>query len=85
MALRDMVVFPMMVVHLDVGREVSKNALKAATDKDSMIFLAAQKNFADEVCEEDIYSFGTIAKVKQKVELPGGTIRILVEGISRRK
>ena len=83
MALRDMVVFPMMVVHLDVGREVSKRALKAATDKDSMIFLAAQKNFADEVTEEDIYSFGTIAKVKQKIELPGGTIRILVEGISR--
>ena len=48
-----------------------------------MIFLAAQKNFADEVAEEDIYSFGTIAKVKQKIELPGGTIRILVEGISR--
>lgn len=83
MALRDMVVFPMMVVHLDVGREISKNALKAATDKDNMIFLAAQKNFADEITEEDIYSFGTIAKVKQKIELPGGNIRILVEGISR--
>lgn len=83
MVLRDMVVFPMMVVHLDVGREISKNSLSAATDGDNMIFLAAQKNFADDFCEDDIYSFGTIAKVKQKVELPGGTIRILVEGISR--
>ncbi|MBR6523207.1 MAG: endopeptidase La [Clostridia bacterium] len=83
MVLRDMVVFPMMVVHLDVGREISKNSLSAATDKDNMIFLAAQKNFADDFDEDDIYSFGTIARVKQKVELPGGTIRILVEGISR--
>ena len=83
MVLRDMVVFPMLVVHLDVGREISKNALKAATDKDGMIFLAAQKNFNDDFSEDDIYSFGTIAKVKQKIELPGGTIRILVEGISR--
>ena len=83
MVLRDMVVFPMMVVHLDVGREISKNSLSAATNKDNMIFLAAQKNFADEFDEDDIYSFGTIARVKQKVELPGGTIRILVEGISR--
>lgn len=83
MVLRDMVVFPMLVMHLDVGRDISKNALKAATSKDNMIFLAAQKNFNDEFSEEDIYSFGTIAKVKQKIELPGGTIRILVEGISR--
>ncbi|MBR5586776.1 MAG: LON peptidase substrate-binding domain-containing protein, partial [Clostridia bacterium] len=83
MVLRDMVVFPLMVVHLDVGREISKNALFAAMEKDSMIFLAAQKGFADEFSEEDIYSFGTIAKIKQKLELPGGTIRILVEGISR--
>ncbi|MBR5586841.1 MAG: endopeptidase La, partial [Clostridia bacterium] len=49
----------------------------------NMIFLAAQKNFADDFDEDDVYSFGTIAKVKQKIELPGGTIRILVEGISR--
>ena len=83
MALRDMVVFPMMVVHLDVGRDISKKALGAAMDKDSMIFLAAQKDFADEIGQDDIYSFGTIAKVRQKIELPGGNIRILVEGVSR--
>lgn len=83
MVLRDMVVFPMLVVHLDVGRDISKNALKAAINKDNMIFLAAQKNFNDEFSEEDIYSFGTIAKIKQRIELPGGSIRILVEGVSR--
>ncbi|MFA7636720.1 MAG: endopeptidase La [Monoglobales bacterium] len=83
MVLRDMVVFPMMVIHLDVAREISKKSLAAAIANDSMIFLAAQKTYADDFTEDDVYSFGTIAKVKQSIELPSGAIRILFEGISR--
>ncbi len=84
MAVRDMVIFPLMVMHLDVGREISKKALEAAQEKDNMIFLVTQKTLAgEEVGEEDLYLFGTIAKIRQSNTLPDGNIRIIVEGISR--
>lgn len=82
--LRGILVFPYMVIHLDVGREKSVKAIEEAMIQDRMIFLATQKEAqTDEPSEEDIYNIGTIAEVKQLLKLPGGTIRVLVEGLSR--
>ena len=82
--LRGVLVFPYMVIHLDVGREKSINALEDAMINDREIFLATQKDAQKDVPEEeDIYEFGTIAEIKQLLKLPGGTIRVLVEGLRR--
>lgn len=84
--LRGILVFPYMIIHLDVGREKSINALEAAMVQDRLIMLATQKDAqTDRPAPEDIYSVGTIAEVKQLLKLPGGTIRVLVEGIKRAK
>ncbi|WP_425440953.1 endopeptidase La [Sediminibacillus albus] len=73
-----------MVLHLDVGREKSVNALEKAMMEDQSIFLAAQKESSvDEPAINDIYRVGTLAKVKQMLKLPNGTIRVLVEGLYR--
>lgn len=82
--LRGILVFPYMVIHLDVGREKSVNAIDEAMNKDRIIFLATQREAqTDNPSKEDIYSIGTIAEVKQLLKLPGGTIRVLVEGLAR--
>lgn len=82
--LRGLLVFPYMVIHLDVGREKSVQAIEEAMLKERAIFLATQKDAqTDDPGEEDIYSVGTVAEVKQLLKLPGGTIRVLVEGIAR--
>jgi len=82
--LRGLTVFPYMILTFDVGREKSIKALDEAMINNQMIFLAAQKDAkTDSPDEEDIYSVGTISKVKQLLKLPGDTIRVLVEGISR--
>lgn len=82
--LRGILVFPYMVIHLDVGRERSVSAIEEAMARDRIIFLATQKEAqVDEPSEEDIYKIGTIAEIKQLLKLPGGTIRVLVEGLSR--
>ncbi|WP_031513128.1 endopeptidase La [Desulfofalx alkaliphila] len=82
--LRGILVFPYMVIHLDVGREKSVHAIEEAMINDRIIFLATQKDAqTDDPVEEDIYTIGTVAEVKQLLKLPGGTIRVLVEGISR--
>ena len=84
--LRGLLVFPYMLIHLDVGRTKSINAIEEAMIQDKEIFLATQKEAAtDEPNEEDIYLVGTIAEIKQILKLPGGTIRVLVEGLSRAK
>ena len=84
--LRGILVFPYMVIHLDVGREKSVQAIEEAMVNDRMIFLATQKEAqTDEPTVEDIYQVGTVAEVKQLLKLPGGTIRVLVEGIARAK
>lgn len=84
MALRGMLVYPSMVVHLDVGREQSVAALQEAMLKNQEIFLSAQKETdMDEPGEEDIYSVGTVAKITQMIKLPNDTFRILVEGLQR--
>jgi len=82
--LRGVVVFPYMVIHLDVGREKSVRAIDDAMTQDRVIFLAMQKEAqTDEPSREDIFSTGTVAEVKQLLKLPGGTIRVLVEGLGR--
>lgn len=84
--LRGILVFPYMVIHLDVGRDKSVQAIEEAMIQDKMIFLATQKEAqTDEPGVDDIYQVGTVAEVKQLLKLPGGTIRVLVEGIARAK
>ena len=83
---RGFVIFPKTVFHFDVAREKSKAAIEKSIMQDGLIFLAAQKNDTMEnPTENDIRSFGIIAKIKQLVRLPDDCIRILVEGISRGK
>jgi len=84
--LRGVLVFPYMVIHLDVGRERSVVAIDEAMLSNREIFLAMQKEAqTDEPQEEDIFDTGTVAEIKQLLKLPGGTIRILVEGLRRGK
>ncbi|MFT5674204.1 MAG: ATP-dependent Lon protease [Paraglaciecola sp.] len=84
LALRDVVVYPHMVIPLFVGREKSIRCLEAAMDKDKQIFLVAQKDAGvDEPQVEDIYPVGTIATILQLLKLPDGTVKVLVEGNHR--
>ncbi|WLV23702.1 endopeptidase La [Aciduricibacillus chroicocephali] len=86
MALRGLVIYPSMVVHLDVGRDRSVAALQQAMLGEQCIFLSAQKESAtDDPEKDDIYEIGTIAKVTQMIKLPNDTFRILVEGETRAK
>ncbi|KON91184.1 endopeptidase La [Rossellomorea marisflavi] len=82
--LRGLLVYPTMVLHLDVGRERSVQALEKAMMDDHMIFLTTQKDSdIDEPTQDDFYEMGTLTKVKQMLKLPNGTIRVLVEGLNR--
>ncbi|MDR1953692.1 MAG: endopeptidase La [Clostridiales Family XIII bacterium] len=82
--LRGMTVFPYMVLHFDIGREKSISALEKAMVRDQIVFLAAQRDpETDLPTFEDFHRVGTIAKIKQMLKLPGDSIRVLVEGISR--
>lgn len=82
--LRGISIFPHMVIHFDVGREKSINALEQAMLDDSLILLCTQIDpKIDEPSTDEFYHLGTIAKVKQMLKLPGGSIRVLIEGINR--
>jgi len=82
--LRELVVFPNMIIPLFVGREQSINALEEAINLKSLIFIAAQRDSEVEKPKvEDVYSIGTIAKIVQIYKLPDDTIKILVEGLGR--
>ncbi|HLR71603.1 MAG TPA: endopeptidase La [Pseudogracilibacillus sp.] len=84
LALRGILVYPSIVLHLDVGREKSIASLESAMMADQTIFLAAQKEVAIESPEpKDIYRVGTLAKINQMLKLPNGTVRVLVEGLYR--
>ena len=82
--LRGLLVYPSMVLHLDVGREKSIKALEKSMVDDSMILLCTQSEMnIEEPKPDDIYRVGTIARVRQMLKLPNGTIRVLVEGVIR--
>ena len=82
--LRDIVVFPHMIVPLFVGRERSVRALEDVMKNDKQILLVAQKNAAqDDPTTDDIYTVGTVSTVLQLLKLPDGTVKVLVEGGQR--
>jgi ATP-dependent Lon protease len=82
--LRDVVVFPHMVIPLFVGRPKSIKALEAAMESGKSVLLVAQKTAAkDEPAVEDLYTVGCIAKILQMLKLPDGTVKVLVEGTQR--
>lgn len=82
--LRGILVFPYMIIHLDVGREKSISALEESMVHDRLIMLATQKDAQnDNPSPDDIFTTGTVVEIKQLLKLPGGTIRVLVEGLHR--
>ena len=82
--LRDIVVFPHMIVPLFVAREKSIRALEEVTKTDRLILLATQKNAGDDdPATADIFTVGTLASVLQLLKLPDGTVKVLVEGVAR--
>jgi ATP-dependent Lon protease len=84
--LRDIVVFPHMIVPLFVGREKSVRALEAVMKEDKQILLVAQKNASqDDPSVDDIYRVGTVSTILQLLKLPDGTVKVLVEGGRRAK
>ena len=79
--MRGVVAFPKMVVHFDVMREKSVNAIKEALKKDRKIFIITQKDvFADDIKKEDLYKIGVVAEIRQVLRTPDDVLRILVEG-----
>jgi len=87
MPLRGMLVFPGVISHLDVGRERSICALEAAmAEADQLVFLAMQKKSTiDDPREDDIHEVGVVARIRQTMKLPGGTMRLLVDSLYRAK
>jgi ATP-dependent Lon protease len=84
LALRDVVVYPQMVIPLFVGREKSIRCLDIAMENDKKIFLVAQKDAAvDDPSHDDVYLTGTVATILQMLKLPDGTVKVLVEGEKR--
>ncbi len=82
--LRDVVVYPHMVIPLFVGRDKSIQALESAMEKDKQILLVAQKSAAeDDPNPEDVYNVGTLSTILQLLKLPDGTVKVLVEGVKR--
>ncbi|WP_025680826.1 endopeptidase La [Paenibacillus massiliensis] len=82
--LRGLLVYPSMVLHLDVGREKSVKALEKAMVENNLILLCSQSDVnIEEPTQDDIFKIGTVAKVRQMLKLPNGTIRVLVEGLER--
>ena len=84
LALRGLTIFPNMMLHFDVGREASIKALDESMTSGQPIFLVAQRDLAvEEPKEADLYRVGTISTVRQILRLPGGNVRVMVEGVSR--
>ena len=84
--LRGLAIFPYMILNFDVGRDISLKALDAGALNEDLVFLTSQKEAEiDEPTPDDFYHVGTICKIKQMIKLPGNTVRVLVEGISRGK
>jgi len=84
LALRGVLIFPGMITNLDVGREKSIAAIDAAEATDKQIILVGQKQPEQEnVAADDLYEWGVLANIKQKLQLPNGAVRLLVEGLER--
>lgn len=84
--LRGMLVFPGMIINLDVGMERSIHAVEAAMTSDKQILLVSQKEAVTmEPGQKDLFKYGVIAEIKQLLKLPSGALRILVEGLARAK
>ncbi|PWK15834.1 endopeptidase La [Tumebacillus permanentifrigoris] len=84
--LRGLLIYPTMVMHLDVGREKSVKALEKAMVGDNLILLVSQvETHIDDPEPDEIFELGTVARVKQMLKLPNGTMRVLIEGIHRAK
>lgn len=84
LALRGLTVYPRMIIHFDVGREASMQALEEAMTGNHPIFLVAQKDMRVELPEQkDLFTVGTISTVRQILRLPGKSIRVMVEGVAR--
>ncbi|MFC3285201.1 endopeptidase La [Litchfieldella rifensis] len=82
--LRDVVVYPQMVIPLFVGREKSIQALEAAMDADKRVLLVAQREAGqDDPDSADLFAVGTVAEIMQLLKLPDGTVKVLIEGTSR--
>ncbi len=82
--LRGLLVYPTMILHIDVGRERSVFAIEHAIAQDNLLFLATQQDTGNENPEaEDLYQIGTLANVKSLTQLPNGTYRVLIEGLER--
>ncbi len=82
--LRGLPVFPQMILHFDVGRDKSINAINESMAENQLIFLTAQKNPEVEFpTEADLYKVGTIARIKQVLKLSEDDLRVLIEGITR--
>ncbi|MGA7827605.1 MAG: endopeptidase La [Geobacteraceae bacterium] len=83
---RDVVVYPYMIIPLFVGREISISAVDWALARDRLIFLATQKDIADEEpSSDDIYTVGTVAMIMRMLKLPDGRVKILVQGLAKAK
>lgn len=84
LALRGLAVFPGMILHFDVGRKKSMKAISAAMKGDQLIFLCAQRDVReDDPGKDDLFTIGTVAKVKQIVQMPGENMRVLIDGLFR--
>lgn len=84
LALRGVLIFPGMIANLDVGREKSIAAIDAAEATDKQIILVGQKQPEQEnVAADDLYEWGVLATIKQRLQLPNGAVRLLVEGLER--
>lgn len=85
-AMRGIVCFPRLVMHFDVAREISVNAVKEAIKGNRFIFLTAQKDsFVDEPTKDDLYQIGVVAEIRQTLKTPDNIVRVLVEGLYRAK
>jgi len=84
--MRGVVAFPKMVVHFDVTREKSINAIKEALKNDRKVFVVTQKDvFSEDIKKEDLYKTGVVAEIRQVLRTPDGMLRVLVEGIKKAK
>ena len=86
LALRGLTIFPNMLMHFDVEREISVKALEAAMEQNQDIFLVAQREIATEVPgQDDLYTVGTVSHIRQILRVSDGNVRVMIEGPDQRE